>query len=94
MALVPLAFGQRELTTGGVLLAVASGALTSGIGYAIWYAALRGHSVVSAALSQLTVPIVAAGLAVALLGETWTSRLGLSTALVLFGVGIGLRRPR
>lgn len=71
----------------GVLLAVTSGALTSGLGYVAWYLALPALSRAAAATVQLAVPLVAAIGAVALLGEAIDARLALSAALVLGGIG-------
>lgn len=84
-------FQESRWTTEGVLLAVCSGAVTSGAGYAIWYAALRGHSRTSAAAVQLTVPLIASVGGVLLLGESATTTLALSAALILGGVGLTLR---
>lgn len=84
----------EEWTGRGLLLAATSGAVTSGLGYAIWYAALRGHSRTSAAAVQLTVPLIAAAGGVALLGERATSSLAVSAVLILGGVGLTLARPR
>jgi drug/metabolite transporter (DMT)-like permease len=74
----------------GLLLATISGAVTSGLGYAIWYRALRGLTATQAAILQLTVPVIAAIGAVALLGERMTDRLVLSGAAVLGGVALAL----
>jgi len=79
----------------GAGLAAASGALASGCGYAIWYAALRGLSSARAAMVQLSVPAIAALGAVALLAEPLTPRLAIASALTLGGVGLALwRRTR
>lgn len=78
----------------GLLLAAISGAVTSGLGYAIWYRALRGLTAMRAAVVQLTVPVIAALGAVALLGETLSPRLGLSGAAVLGGVALALSARR
>ncbi len=75
----------------GVLLAVISGALASGIGYVLWYQALGGLSGMTAAIVQLIVPVIAAAGGTALLGEPVTLRLGLAGALVLGGIGLALR---
>lgn len=75
----------------GLWLAAASGAITSGAGYAIWYHALRGHSRTSAAAVQLTVPIIAALGGTMFLGEAITWPLVESTALTLGGVAIALK---
>jgi drug/metabolite transporter (DMT)-like permease len=74
----------------GIALALVSGAVTSGLGYAIWYRALPRLTVTQAAVAQLTVPIIAALAAVALLHERVTGRLLISGAAVLSGVGLVL----
>ncbi len=77
----------------GVLLAITSGAVTSGLGYVIWYAALPGLTASRAAAVQLTVPVIAAAVGVVLLGEDLTLRLLVSVVLTLGGVGlvVGIR---
>lgn len=79
-----------HLSWSGILLAVGSGALASGIGYVSWYAALQGLSRIRAAMVQLTVPILAAAAGIGLLGEALTVRLVLSAILILGGVGLAL----
>jgi drug/metabolite transporter (DMT)-like permease len=74
----------------GVLLAATSGALTSGLGYAIWYRALRGLTATQAAILQLSVPVIAAAGAVLLLGESAGARLVASGVAVLGGVALAL----
>ena len=81
---------HARLTTVGIMLAVFSGAVTSGLGYVLWYAALRGMTSTSAALVQLTVPVLAAFAGVALLSETIQFRLLLAAFLVLGGVALAL----
>jgi drug/metabolite transporter (DMT)-like permease len=84
-----------DLTTKGVVLAVASGAVTSGIGYVIWYAALKRMQTIRAALVQLSVPALAAMGGVLLLNEALSQRLLISAALILGGISIALlRKPR
>jgi len=61
--------------------------VTSGLGYAIWYRALPSLSVTQAAVAQLSVPVIAALGAVAVLGEAVSSRLVLAGVLALSGVG-------
>lgn len=87
-ALVRGAGGAAQLQASGLLLAVASGALASGLGYAIWYTALRGLSPAGAASIQLTVPVLAAVGAVLWLGEPLTPRLAITSAVILGGVGL------
>jgi drug/metabolite transporter (DMT)-like permease len=79
-----------HLSWSGILLAVGSGALASGIGYVSWYAALQGLTRIRAAMVQLTVPILAAAAGIGLLGEALTVRLVLSAILILGGVGLAL----
>lgn len=72
----------------GFAYAVAGGALTSGVGYAIWYGVMEQVSRTTAATVQLTVPVLAAVGAVALLGESVTIRLALTSMVVLGGVAL------
>ena len=74
----------------GAGLAVLSGAVTSGLGYALWYAALPALTPARAGLVQLAVPVLAAAGGVALLGERPGWRLPLAAALVLGGIALAL----
>ncbi|WP_432720525.1 DMT family transporter [Jeongeupia wiesaeckerbachi] len=76
----------------GMIYAVLSGALTSGCGYAIWYAALRGLSTTGAATVQLSVPVIVAAAGVLLLGEPLSLRMLLAAAAILGGIALVLRR--
>jgi drug/metabolite transporter (DMT)-like permease len=78
----------------GLALAAASGGLASGLGYTLWYAALRELSATRAAILQLAVPVLTAAGAVALLGERITLRLLCAGAAILGGVAIALARRR
>lgn len=86
-ALVP-----GTLTAHGAALAVASGALTSGMGYALWYWVLPRIAASTAALAQLTVPVLAVAGGAVILGEPLTLRFAFASALVLGGVALGLRK--
>lgn len=70
----------------GVLLAVISGAVTSGCGYALWYSVLPQLGASRAAVAQLCVPVIAALGGLALLGEGLSLRFAMASALVLGGV--------
>jgi len=74
----------------GVVLALISGGVTSGLGYAIWYRALPGLSVMQAAVAQLSVPVIAAIGAAAFLGERLGVRFVIASAAVLGGVALVL----
>jgi len=88
--LVPFGGGAGDWTASGVALAVASGALASGVGYAVWYAALPALTATRAALVQLLVPVLAAAGGVALLSEAIPLRLPVAAALVLGGVALAV----
>ena len=83
-------FANAHANTSGVLLAALSGAVTSGLGYVLWYSALRNLTSISAAIVQLTVPIIAAVGGALVLSERITSRLALSSAVTLGGVALAL----
>jgi drug/metabolite transporter (DMT)-like permease len=85
-----------SLSFRGFLLAAASGALASGLGYTAWYAALKHLTVTRAALVQLSVPVIAAAGGVVFLGETITIRLIWASAVILGSLVLAIttRRPR
>lgn len=82
------ALKTSRLSAHGVLLATASGALASGLGYTLWYAALRGLTGLRAATVQLLVPVLAATGGVLFLSEPITLRLVIAAILILGGVAI------
>jgi drug/metabolite transporter (DMT)-like permease len=88
--------GTVRLSAPGLWLALASGVLASGLGYAVWYAALRGLSATRAAIVQLAAPPLAAAGAVVFLGEPFSRRLLLASVLILGGIAlaVGARRRR
>jgi drug/metabolite transporter (DMT)-like permease len=79
-----------HITPLGAGLAVASGALASGLGYVIWFAALRGLTASRAATVQLSVPVIAAIGGVMLLAEPFTFRLALASVVILGGISLVL----
>ena len=83
--------GNAHADLRGVALAVASGAIASGVGYSLWYAALRGLTTTRAAVVQLSVPVLAAASAVLFLGEPISPRLAWSGAAILGGIALVLR---
>jgi drug/metabolite transporter (DMT)-like permease len=88
-ALVP---GAAAQTAGGTALAIASGALASGLGYALWYAALPLLGVTRAAIVQLSVPAVAALGGVLLLGERLVPRVVVAGCAILVGTALATLR--
>lgn len=76
----------------GALLAVLSGAVTSGAGYALWYGVLPRLAASVAAVAQLTVPVIAVAGGLVFLGEPVSWRFVVAAALVLAGVAVSLKR--
>ncbi len=83
-----LMLSGTSLDSAGVWYAVASGALASGIGYAIWYTALPALKATHAATVQLSVPVIAASGGVVFLGEPVTLRLVLASVAILGGIAL------
>ncbi|HJV34484.1 DMT family transporter [Geomonas sp.] len=79
---------QQALPPAGIWYGVCSGALASGLGYAVWYMALRGLKATSAATVQLSVPPLAALGAVVFLGEAVTFRLLCASVAILGGIAL------
>lgn len=90
LAITLVGYGGLHLQLDGVLLALLSGALASGLGYVLWYQALAGLSKIAASIVQLAVPILAAAGGIAILGEQVTLRLLLASLLVLGGISLVL----
>lgn len=86
--LLPFVIGVSHPDPTGIIAAVLSGALTSGIGYAIWYAALPGLSPAQGASVQLSVPVIAAFAGAVILSEPLTLRLGLAALAILGGIAL------
>jgi drug/metabolite transporter (DMT)-like permease len=86
--------GRASLDAPGIGYAVASGALASGIGYAIWYTALPRLEKATAATVQLSVPVLAASGGVLFLGESVTPRLLAASAAILAGIALVIRGKR
>lgn len=81
-----LMLSRQSLDAAGVAYAVASGALASGLGYAVWYSALPGLRATNAATVQLSVPVIAALGGALFLDEAITLRLVLASVAVLGGI--------
>jgi drug/metabolite transporter (DMT)-like permease len=83
--------GQMHLSTRGIVFAVLSGAVASGIGYSVWYAALKFHTASRAAILQLAVPVIAAAAGIMFLNEEISLRLILASCLVLGGIALKVK---
>lgn len=90
LAGIMILFSLKEMqaTNEGVGLAILSGAVTSGIGYTIWYLALRGLTAVQASVVQLLVPVIAAVGGVIFLSELINQRLVIAAIMILGGIGL------
>jgi drug/metabolite transporter (DMT)-like permease len=86
LVLLPLA--HTEWDAAGAGYAVASGAIASGLGYAVWYSVLPALRAVTAATVQLSVPVIAALGGIVFLGETLTTRLVLASFATLGGIAM------
>ena len=86
IVLALVAIKNAHYSTQGIMLAVLSGGIASGIGYAIWYNALAGLSATQAAVVQLLVPVIAALGGVIFVSESVTLRLTLSALMILGGI--------
>jgi drug/metabolite transporter (DMT)-like permease len=93
-ALSILMMDHTSVDSAGIWYAVASGALTSGIGYAIWYTALPVLKATKAATVQLSVPVIASLGGIVFLGEPLTLRLVFSSAAILGGIALVILEKR
>lgn len=91
LILMALFWQDQVLSSMGLGLAIASGALASGCGYAIWFRALPNLTTAQASILQLSVPVIASVGGVMFLAEAITSRLVIASVLVLGGIALVLR---
>lgn len=89
-----LLWGQLAATPAGIAYAIASGALASGVGYAIWYSALPHLRATTAASVQLSVPVIAALGGALLLGEALTLRLLVASVAIVGGIALVVVKAR
>jgi drug/metabolite transporter (DMT)-like permease len=94
MVAVVVVVGLPMGTPLGYMAAVVSGAITSALGYALWYRVLPQLPTTTAAIAQLTVPVIALAGGMMFLGEALTLRFALASLLVLGGVALALRKSR
>lgn len=86
-------FSNFQLSEAGIIYGILSGAITSGLGYVLWYTALKDISTSTAAIVQLSVPALAAIGGILFLGETVKMRLVIASALILGGIYLKVRKP-
>ena len=92
--LVAVSAPQWSFSRMGLVLALCSGAITSGLGYIVWYTVLPRLRSSAAATVQLSVPLLAALGGTLLLGEDWTQRLGWTGLAILGGIALVVMAPR
>lgn len=85
---------ELRLDGAGVLYAVLSGAIASGLGYVVWFAAIRGLNTTTAATVQLSVPVIAAAGGIVFLHEPITLRLLLASLAILGGIALVVLNKR
>lgn len=85
-----IAFRELSVSPRGAVLAVLSGAVASGLGYVVWYTALKGLTATRAAVVQLSVPVIAAIGGVLFLSERISLRLVIASVLILGGVALAV----
>lgn len=90
LLLLAIPFTGGHVEPRGALLAAGSGAIASGVGYTLWYAALPKLTATRAAIVQLSVPVLAAGAGTLVLHEVVTARLAIATALIVGGIALAL----
>lgn len=86
--IIPLLFIDLNMSIKGILLAVLSGAVASGVGYSVWYAALKFHTATRAAVLQLSVPVLAAIGGLIFASELISIRLFMAAVLILGGIAL------
>ena len=89
-ALVWYASNAEVFTNKGIALACLSGGVTSALGYILWFYVLPRLQISTAAVAQLTVPLIAMAGGMVFLGEVWTLDFTIASTLVLGGIGLSV----
>ena len=87
-------FSSASLPLAGIALAACSGAVTSGLGYALWYRVLKSLSPIQSGMVQLSVPVIAAVGGILFLGEPLTLRFAACSCFILGGIGFAIAARR
>ncbi|MEZ9659029.1 DMT family transporter [Vibrio sp. 10N.261.52.F3] len=94
LVLIPNALTQVSITEQGLIYAVISGAVASGIGYSLWYYVVKKLNTVVASIAQLSVPVIATLGGVLLLSEPVTMQFIVSSTVILLGISLVLVAPK
>lgn len=88
LLLTVITISNATLSSEGIWLAIAAGAITSGVGYAIWYVALGSLSAIQAAVVQLLVPVIATFGGIVFANEALSVRLVIASLVILGGISL------
>ncbi|MEZ9176204.1 DMT family transporter [Vibrio kanaloae] len=94
LAFIPSVTEQISITKQGLIYAVLSGAVASGVGYSLWYYVVKKLNTVVASIAQLSVPVIATLGGVLLLSEPVTMQFVISSTVILLGISLVLVAPK
>ncbi|NAZ45025.1 EamA family transporter [Vibrio toranzoniae] len=94
LAFIPSVAEQISITEQGLIYAVLSGAVASGVGYSLWYYVVKKLNTVVASIAQLSVPVIATLGGVLLLSEPVTMQFVISSTVILLGISLVLVAPK
>lgn len=94
LAFIPSVTEQISITKQGLVYAVLSGAVASGVGYSLWYYVVKKLNTVVASIAQLSVPVIATLGGVLLLSEPVTMQFVISSTVILLGISLVLVAPK
>lgn len=94
LAFIPSVTEQIPITKQGLIYAVLSGAVASGVGYSLWYYVVKKLNTVVASIVQLSVPVIATLGGVLLLSEPVTMQFVISSTVILLGISLVLVAPK
>jgi drug/metabolite transporter (DMT)-like permease len=94
LAFIPSVTEQISITKQGLIYAVLSGAVASGVGYSLWYYVVKKLNTVVASIAQLSVPVIATLGGVLLLSEPVTMQFVISSTVILLGISLILVAPK
>ena len=94
LTVIPNVASQISITEQGLIYAVLSGSVASGVGYSLWYYVVKKLNTVVASIAQLSVPVIATLGGVLLLSEPVTMQFIISSTVILLGISLVLVAPK
>ncbi|WP_061016999.1 DMT family transporter [Vibrio splendidus] len=94
LLVIPSVASQTSITEQGLIYAILSGSVASGIGYSLWYYVVKKLNTVVASIAQLSVPVIATLGGVLLLSEPVTMQFVISSTVILLGISLVLVAPK